>query len=81
MAPASVSFVLPLNSHTYTHTHTHTHSSRGRKKLPEHSCLSPVSTGLLNNLGRTSLVVQSLRIHLPMQEMWVRSLVREDSTC
>ena len=75
--PASVSFVLPLNSHTHTHTHT----SRGREELPEHSCLSPVSTGLLNNLGRTSLVVQSLRIHLPMQEMWVRSLVREDSTC
>ena len=31
--------------------------------------------------GRTSpVVVQGLRIHLPMQEIWVRSLVQEDST-
>ena len=30
---------------------------------------------------RTSLVVQWLRIHLPMQETWVQSLVWEDSTC
>ena len=29
----------------------------------------------------TSLVVQWLRIHLPMQGTWVRSLVQEDSTC
>ena len=33
-----------------------------------------------NYLG-TSLVVQWLRIDLPMQETWVRSLVREDPTC
>ena len=30
---------------------------------------------------RTSLVVQWLGIHLPMQGTWVLSLVREDSTC
>ena len=30
---------------------------------------------------RTSLVVQLLRIHLPMRRTWARSLVREDSTC
>ena len=29
----------------------------------------------------TSLVVQWLRIHLPMQGAWVRSLVWEDPTC
>ena len=29
----------------------------------------------------TSLVVQWLRIRLPMQGTWVRSLVREDPTC
>ena len=29
----------------------------------------------------TSLVVQWLRIHLPMQGSWVPSLVEEDSTC
>ena len=31
--------------------------------------------------GRTSLVVQWLSIHLPMQGTWVQSLVWEDSTC
>ena len=30
---------------------------------------------------RTSLVAQWLRIHLPMQGTWVRSLVREGPTC
>ena len=30
---------------------------------------------------RTSLVVQWLRIHLPMQRTQVRSLVQEDPTC
>ena len=30
---------------------------------------------------RTSLVVQWLRIHLPMQGTWVQSLVQEDSLC
>ena len=29
----------------------------------------------------TSLVVQWLRIRLPMQGTWVRSLVQEDPTC
>ena len=29
----------------------------------------------------TSLMVQWLRIHLPMQRTWVRSLVWESSTC
>ena len=31
--------------------------------------------------GRTSPVVQWLRIHLPMQGTWVRALVWEDPTC
>ena len=30
---------------------------------------------------RTSLVVQWLRIHLPMQGTWVRVLVQEDPEC
>ena len=30
---------------------------------------------------RTSLVVQWLRIHLPVQGTWVWSLIREDPTC
>ena len=30
---------------------------------------------------RASLVAQWERIHLPMQEMWVRFLIREDPTC
>ena len=32
-------------------------------------------------LNRTSLVAQWLRISLPIQETWVRSLVQEDPTC
>ena len=31
--------------------------------------------------SRTSLVVQWLRIQLPMQRTWVHSLVQEDPTC
>ena len=44
------------------------------------------SRGLLTRENRkitsgTSLVAQWLRIHLPMQGTWVRSLVWEDPTC
>ena len=35
----------------------------------------------LKSRARTSLVVQWLRIRLPMQGTWVRSLVEEDPTC
>ena len=35
----------------------------------------------LENLTGTSLVVQWLRICLPMQGTWVRSLVQEDPPC
>ena len=41
-------------------------------------------TGMLFRLkreGGTSLVAQWLRIHLPMQGTWLRSLVQEDPTC
>ena len=34
-----------------------------------------------NKPGRSSLVAQWIRIHLPMQGTQLRSLVREDSTC
>ena len=37
--------------------------------------------GLLKEWNETSLVVQLLRIHLPMQGTWVRALVKEDPTC
>ena len=30
---------------------------------------------------RTSLVVQWIRMHLPVQGTWVQLLVQEDSTC
>ena len=36
---------------------------------------------LFKSIVRASLVVQWLRIHLAMQETWVRSLVWEDLTC
>ena len=35
----------------------------------------------INYLFWTSMVVQWLRIHLPMQGTQVQSLVREDPTC
>ena len=35
----------------------------------------------LSHYRRTSLVVQWLRIHLPMLGTGVQSLVKEDSTC
>ena len=34
-----------------------------------------------NYTQRTSLVVQWLKIHLPVQRSWVWSLVQEDATC
>ena len=50
--------------------------------------LSHESGALMNGISalirrelRTSLVAQCLRIHLPMQGTWVRSLVQEDPTC
>ena len=46
--------------------------------------MSDTEVGILfaeySTLG-PSLVVQWLRIHLPMQGTWVRALVREDPTC
>ena len=35
---------------------------------------------VLEHLSQTYLVIQWLRIHLPMRGAWVRSLVWEDST-
>ena len=44
--------------------------------------LTPVRmASIKKSTNRASLVVQWLRIHLPMQETWVRALVREDPTC
>ena len=39
------------------------------------------TNGLRMYENRASLVVQSLRIHLPTQGTWVRALVQEDFTC
>ena len=39
------------------------------------------NTSFKKYLLGTSLVAQWLRICLPVQETWVRALVREDSTC
>ena len=43
-----------------------------------HPCLT---AGRQNVQTGTSLVVQWLRIHLPMQGTWVRALVQKDPTC
>ena len=48
-------------------------------------CLLPRGLGEGTTLQRSkegaSLVVQWLRVHLPVQGTWVRALVREDPTC
>ena len=41
----------------------------------------PLQVSVLNSLLGISLVVQWLRIRLPMQGKWVRVRVREDPTC
>ena len=40
----------------------------------------PWEVHYLKNNNRTSLVLSWIRIHLPMQRTWVRSLVQEDFT-
>ena len=44
-------------------------------------CISRLSLLKIIHIFGTSLVVQWLRIHLPVQGTWVWSLVREDPTC
>ena len=58
-----------------------------------HFCSSPRLLAGINSTGnnhdknknknndKTSLVVQGLRNHLPMQVTWVQPLVREDPKC
>ena len=57
----------------YTHTHGTTHPDTHPNILPTHT--------LLKIVPGTSLMVQWLRIRLPMQGTWVRALVQEDATC
>ena len=45
------------------------------------SCSYAFGSMLIKEILGTSLVAQWLRIHLPMQETWVRALVWEDTTC
>ena len=44
---------------------------------------APLSVGFSQEefWSGASLVVQWLRIHLPMQETWIQSLIWEDPTC
>ena len=63
----------------------------GRRKPREEISSSTHSLGLRTmaeeekerekEKSQTSLVVQWLRIQLPMQRTWVQTLVQEDSTC
>ena len=46
--------------------------------IPHKDCVQRPSS---KNYYGVSLVVQWQRIHLPMQETWVPSLVQEDPTC
>ena len=51
-----------------------------KKASPEDYCTMPFLCCSKIKI-RTSLVVQWLRIRLPMQGTWVRALVQEDPTC
>ena len=53
---------------------------RARKNIYNDKNQGTVKTQLKLN-GGTSLVVQWLRIHLPMQGTRVQALLREDPTC
>ena len=44
-------------------------------------CVTLTRILIQKSLFGTSLVVQWLRIHLPVQGTWVRSLVQEDLPC
>ena len=53
-----------------------------RQSRRKGQCVNPIGTTKgIQNVTRTSLVVQWIRIHLPMQGLQVLSLVQEDSTC
>ena len=63
-------------------------TARALKKIPDVQIHTPNQLNLnpwghlnLKNLPQASLVVQWQRIRLPMQETWVRFLIRDDSTC
>ena len=62
------------------------YQSKDVKKQSYYEALSCLNNFFLywpldNNSARASLMVQWLRIHLPMQGTRVRALVREDPTC
>ena len=62
---------------------TVTFSPRRSEKswLKEARLGSQIDRTFKNSTSGTFLVVQWLRVHLPMQGTWVRALVREDPTC
>ena len=49
--------------------------------MPQDTQLTRGRSENQNQAVGASLVVQWLRIHLPMQGTWVQALVREDPTC
>ena len=78
-------------SHEYRHKNSQQNISKSNPKkykknyIPQPSGINPRHVRLVQhskiNQCRTSLVVQWLRIHLPMQGTRVRSLVQEAPTC
>ena len=64
-----------MSLHVLTYTARRTEKKfRGGKKATLNSIKFNYTLG-------ASLVVQWLRIHLPMQGTWIRALVQEDPTC
>ena len=56
-------------------------TSGEKEKLPSLCNYATCPWVAISKLRQDSLVVQWLRIHLPVEGTWVQSLVREDSTC
>ena len=64
-------------THTHTHRHTHTHTQLEQIDKFSKAAGYKVNTQKSVVLRGTFLVVQWLRIYLPMQGTWVRPLVKK----
>ena len=74
-----------LDTHTHTHTHTHTFMTREKQQCLMSACKQDHSPNCITGWGAGSKRHHQRaswqrweRIHLPVQEMRVQSLVQED---
>lgn len=73
----------PTQQHIFLYLLSGTHVSpiTFTEELVSHSLILPLGESCLRKTFVSSLVIQRLRIHLPIQETRVQSLGHEDSTC